>query len=148
MNLLGNERSYRQLSRLADLKAYNAENKRVFGRDITNLDKKSKKNVSIYEKVPMAKVEQRVRSQSLYGKKGNTSVVQSSPKKDAINEYKQEIIDFMVKLQKEEQKDIQKNISEKMRFILIDWLVDVHDSFELKEQTLHLALSYLSDYAA
>lgn len=35
-----------------------------------------------------------------------------------------------------------------MRQILIDWLVDVHDSFELKEQTLHLALSFLSDYAA
>ena len=54
----------------------------------------------------------------------------------------------MVDLQQLEKKDIQKNISEKMRLILIDWLVDVHDSFELKEQTLHLALSYLSDYAA
>lgn len=54
----------------------------------------------------------------------------------------------MVKLQKQEQKDIQKNISEKMRLILIDWLVDVHDSFELKEQTLYLALNYLSDYSA
>ena len=148
MNLLGNERSYRQLSRLADLKAYNAENKRVFGRDITNLEKKLKKNASIYEKVPMAKVEQRIRSQSLYGKKGNSSTVPASSRKDAINEYKQEILDFMVKIQKEEQKDIQKNITDKMRYILIDWLVDVHDSFELKEQTLHLALSYLSDFAA
>lgn len=35
-----------------------------------------------------------------------------------------------------------------MRQILIDWLIDVHDSFELKEQTLHLALSYLSDYSS
>lgn len=35
-----------------------------------------------------------------------------------------------------------------MRQILIDWMVDVHDSFELKEQTLHLALSYLADYSA
>ena len=30
----------------------------------------------------------------------------------------------------------------------MDWLVDVHESFELKEQTLHLALSYLSDYSS
>ena len=54
----------------------------------------------------------------------------------------------MVSVQKLEEKDIQVNISEKMRYILIDWLVDVHDSFELKEQTLYLALSYLSDYVA
>lgn len=54
----------------------------------------------------------------------------------------------MVSLQKMEEKDIQVNISDKMRYILIDWLVDVHDSFELKEQTLHLALSYLSDFVA
>jgi hypothetical protein len=31
-----------------------------------------------------------------------------------------------------------------MRQILVDWLVDVHLSFELREQTLHLALAYLN----
>lgn len=31
-----------------------------------------------------------------------------------------------------------------MRMILIDWLVDVHQSFELKEQTLQLGLAYLN----
>lgn len=35
-----------------------------------------------------------------------------------------------------------------MRQILIDWLIDVHQSFNLKEQTLHLALSYLNQYSA
>ena len=35
----------------------------------------------------------------------------------------------MISLQKFEEKDIQTNISEKMRYILIDWMVDVHDSF-------------------
>ena len=35
-----------------------------------------------------------------------------------------------------------------MRQILIDWLVDVHESFELKEQTFHLALGYLNLYAS
>ena len=35
----------------------------------------------------------------------------------------------MTELQKKEEKDCQKDISEKMRMILIDWLVDVHDSF-------------------
>lgn len=36
------------------------------------------------------------------------------------------------------------NITPDMRQILIDWLFDVHQSFELKEQTLYLALAYLN----
>jgi hypothetical protein len=70
------------------------------------------------------------------------------PAKDAILDYKQEVMDFVVRLQKTEPQDSQKQVTEKMRQILIDWLVDVHDSFELKEQTLFLALSYLSDYSS
>jgi hypothetical protein len=54
MDPSSNNISYRQLGRLAELKAYNENNKRIFGRDITNLDKRLKKNVSIYEKVPVA----------------------------------------------------------------------------------------------
>ena len=49
--------------------------------------------------------------------------------KDAIYEYKQDIIDFMAKLQKSESNIDQKQITEKMRQILIDWMIDVHDSF-------------------
>jgi cyclin B len=37
-------------------------------------------------------------------------------------------------------------VTDKMRQILVDWLVDVHQTFNLKEETLHLALHYLSDY--
>lgn len=149
---IGNNNSYRQLGRLVDMKAQNnLENgKRIFGRDITNLDKRLKKNVSIYEKVPVAtKVETKTRSRSLYGHKEvlpNASVM--LPARDAIMDYKQEVMDFVVRLQKVEPHDTQKHVTEKMRQILIDWLVDVHDSFELKEQTLYLALSYLSDYAS
>lgn len=35
-----------------------------------------------------------------------------------------------------------------MRQILVDWLVEVHLSFELREQTLFLALAYLNAYAS
>ena len=35
-----------------------------------------------------------------------------------------------------------------MRQILVDWLVDVHNSFDLKQQTLYLALSYLNTYTS
>jgi hypothetical protein len=31
-----------------------------------------------------------------------------------------------------------------MRFVLMDWMIEVHESFDLKEQTLHLALVYLN----
>lgn len=54
----------------------------------------------------------------------------------------------MVEIQKPEAREEQTEVTSKMRQVLIDWLVDVHDSFELKEQTLYLALSYLSDYSA
>lgn len=40
------------------------------------------------------------------------------------------------------------NVTDHMRQILIDWLVDVHGSFELKEQTLYLALAYLNFYSS
>ena len=39
-------------------------------------------------------------------------------------------------------------ITSEMRQILVDWLIDVHQSFELKEQTLFLALAYLNEYAS
>ena len=37
-------------------------------------------------------------------------------------------------------------VTDKMRQILIDWLVDVHQAFELREETLHLAVLYLDHY--
>lgn len=40
------------------------------------------------------------------------------------------------------------DVTEKMREILIDWLVDVHLSFGLKEETLQLAIMYLEEYQA
>ena len=90
-----NNISYRQLGRLAEIKAHNENAKRIFGRDITNnLNKQLKKNVSIYEKVPIAtkveKVEPKLRSRSLYGHKevlSNGSMMHQA--KDAIHEYKQ-----------------------------------------------------------
>jgi len=39
------------------------------------------------------------------------------------------VIDFMAKLQKSDPQDNQKQVTDKMRQILIDWMIDVHDSF-------------------
>lgn len=39
-------------------------------------------------------------------------------------------------------------INLRMRAILVDWLVDVHSQFQLKEETLFLAIRILDDYCA
>lgn len=89
-------------------------------------------------------MESKTRSRSLYGRK---ELPPQQLHQDAIHEYKQDVLDFMVSQQKQEAQEQQKDITQKMRQILLDWIIDVHDSFELKEQTLHLALSYLSDFS-
>lgn len=51
-------------------------------------------------------------------------------------------------IQCKEKKELMTHVTEGMRQILVDWLVDVHHSFELKDQTLYLAFAYLNAYAA
>ena len=46
--------------------------------------------------------------------------------------------------QRKEREELLVHVTHEMRQILVDWLVDVHLSFELREQTLHLALAYLN----
>jgi hypothetical protein len=41
---------------------------------------------------------------------------------------------------------LQKDINEKMRAILIDWLVDVHSKFKMNHQTLFLAVNLIDRY--
>ena len=42
--------------------------------------------------------------------------------------------------------DIQKDINEKMRAILVDWLVDVHSKFKLRSETLFLTVNLIDRY--
>ena len=43
-------------------------------------------------------------------------------------------------------KDIQKEINNYMRAILVDWLVDVSQHFELMSETLHTAVTFIDRY--
>lgn len=42
----------------------------------------------------------------------------------------------------------QKHVNERMRSILIDWLVQVHEKFRLLQETLYLTVSYIDRYLA
>lgn len=42
----------------------------------------------------------------------------------------------------------QKTVTPKMRSVLVDWLVEVHQRFELEEQTLYLTVNYIDRYLA
>jgi len=41
---------------------------------------------------------------------------------------------------------VQKYISPKMRAVLVDWLVEVAEEFNLHAETLHLAVSYVDRF--
>lgn len=44
--------------------------------------------------------------------------------------------------------DSQPEINEKMRSILIDWLIEVHQKFELNQETLYLTINIVDRYLA
>jgi len=70
--------------------------------------------------------------------------------KDPIHDYIDDIKGFIhFKEEPVSSKMVAEESSEltsKMKQILIDWLIDVHQSFQLKEETLHLAILYLEEY--
>jgi len=42
--------------------------------------------------------------------------------------------------------DSQREINERMRLILVDWMTDVAQHFKVSGRTFHLAISYLDRY--
>ena len=44
--------------------------------------------------------------------------------------------------------DSQQDLNEMMRGILIDWLIEVHDKFELMEETLYLTINVIDRFLA
>ncbi|KAG8372155.1 hypothetical protein BUALT_Bualt12G0037100 [Buddleja alternifolia] len=70
----------------------------------------------------------------------------------AVVEYVEEIYKFYKSIENEGRAqyymDSQPEINEKMRAILIDWLVQVHHKFELSPETLYLTINILDRYLA
>ena len=68
-------------------------------------------------------------------------------------EYIEEILDNLLKEEKDNKMKIdssyfknQPEINEKMRAILIDWLIDVNNKFCFKEETLFIAINMIDTY--
>ena len=102
------------------------EAKRNFGRDLTNLCKGA----------------------ALEPKKPALSKEKCEPKKaeskDAIHDHHEDIFAYIASFPEQVKKAAKgTEVSDKMRQILIDWMVDVHQSFELRDETLFLSLKYL-----
>lgn len=70
---------------------------------------------------------------------------------DPITKYNNSIMMYM--LERERQfmpnpfyMNNQENINSKMRSILVDWLVDVKDEYNLKDETFFLTINYIDRY--
>jgi cyclin B len=68
-----------------------------------------------------------------------------------VKEYQEEIIEYLLTLEHEKRINPnymkeQKDINEKMRIILIDWLIEVHLKFKLLPETLFLTINFIDRY--
>jgi cyclin B len=68
-----------------------------------------------------------------------------------VKEYQEEIIEYLLSLEQEKRINPnymveQNDINEKMRIILIDWLIEVHLKFKLLAETLFLTINFIDRY--
>ncbi|KAI7991141.1 hypothetical protein LOK49_LG12G02432 [Camellia lanceoleosa] len=70
----------------------------------------------------------------------------------AVVEYVEDIYKFYKQVENESRvhdyMDSQPEINEKMRGILVDWLIEVHNKFELMPETLYLTINIVDRYLA
>jgi hypothetical protein len=65
---------------------------------------------------------------------------------EAITDYHSDIFHYIAAFPRKQLNEVGGEVTEKMRQILVDWLVEVHQSFKLKDETLFLAFQYLEEY--
>ena len=78
------------------------------------------------------------------------SIINSNPQ--MVDDYFDEIYNYLKSIENSDlpkenyMKTIQKDINEKMRKILLDWLIDVHAKFKLSTETLFLTINIIDRY--
>ncbi|KAG8367803.1 hypothetical protein BUALT_Bualt16G0110700 [Buddleja alternifolia] len=132
----------------------------VISPDSNEVAEKEKNSVekSLKKKAPTLTSTLTARSQAAYGlsKKPKDTIVDidaADINNDlAVVEYVEEIYKFYKSIENEGRAhnymDSQPDINEKMREILIDWLVQVHHKFELSPETLYLTINIVDRYLA
>ena len=122
----------------------NAKKVRAFGKELHN-----KKRNEFTEKSKKVKVKEGETDETR--ERALTSLNLTKPSVQVLEEYYQNITQFLIKKDTENsiRKDYmhsQKDINSKMRAILVDWLVDVHQKFELLPQTFFSCIQLLDRY--
>ena len=81
------------------------------------------------------------------------SFVQHHSEFESLAEYSDSILPYMLKKERNYMPNAyymnnQEHINSRMRSILVDWLVDVVDDYNIKDETLFLAINYIDRYVA
>jgi cyclin B len=118
------------------------ELKRAFGKELQNLHKQSPEKKT--ESSTRKKTEKTQKEKEKVRTRANTEGVR-------VTQYESIIFNFLKEKQKLKQKDSnylskQKDINEIMRSILVDWLVDVTEKFQMNPQTLFMSIDLLDRY--
>ena len=80
----------------------------------------------------------------------NETIINSNPQ--MVDDYFDEIYKYLKSIENSDlpkenyMKTVQKDINEKMRKILLDWLIDVHAKFKLSTETLFLTINIIDRY--
>lgn len=104
----------------------------------------------VVEKAPVAELEQKPVSKLPEGVEDYDKEMENDP--FAVSLYAQEIFEYYKARENnfviDKYIDRQPDVSRSMRAILIDWMVEVQESFELNHETLYLAVKIIDLYLA
>ncbi|CAD8181946.1 unnamed protein product [Paramecium pentaurelia] len=146
------------------------ENQRCFGKEIVNssiyqsmesgiIIEKTKKPFSIIPRVFAISLDEK--ENKLFRRESERIQIEIENEKSKeiknpqkVSLYSDEIIQHLLIEENKYQIDqymtpeMQPNINMKMRAILVDWLIDVHAKFKLRDETLYLTISLIDRYLA
>jgi len=129
------------------LSARRREGGGVFGADITNITSGS----SMADKFqPVKPFSQAALSEAVASVQPLLTKTESADAQE-VGEYVADIVDKLFVDEhalrpQTDYMDVQKQLTPKMRNILVDWLIEVHAKYKLRPETLHLAINLIDRY--
>lgn len=119
--------------------------------EISERENKENRSVSFLEDSLMVVDTKENNSEDSVLDQSEISYVQQYSVFDRFADYSESIMLYMLEKERKYMPDAfymsrQPNINSKMRSILVDWLVDVADEYNIKDETLFLAINYIDRY--